>query len=59
MANGILACKRNRVASRGCGHPPVLVTGEAASQIQCSALGPSLQEGHLSARVWPEKWHRS
>lgn len=57
MANVILTSKRNCMASRVCDHPPGLVTGEAASQIQFSALGLSLQEGHLGARVRSEKWH--
>jgi len=34
---------------------PVLGTGEAAARVLCSALGPSLQEGHGGAGACPEK----
>jgi len=34
---------------------PVLSTGEAAARVLCSALGPSLQEGHGGAGACPEK----
>ena len=55
-AKSILACIRNRVASRtrGSDRPPVLGTGEAAPRILCSVLGPSLQEGHRGAGACPE-----
>ena len=47
-ANSILAWIRNSVASRTREvHPPVLGTGEAAPQILCSVLGPSLQRKTL------------
>ncbi|PKU44781.1 rna-directed dna polymerase from mobile element jockey-like [Limosa lapponica baueri] len=47
-ANKILACTRNSVVSgtREVIVSPVLGTGEAAPQILCSVLGPSLQERH-------------
>jgi len=46
-ANSILAWIRNSVASRSRELlvSPVLSTGEAAPQVLCSVLGPSLQEG--------------
>jgi len=47
-AKGILACIRNGVASgsREGIRAPVLGPGEAIPAVMCSALGPSLQEGH-------------
>ncbi|TRZ20458.1 hypothetical protein HGM15179_006592 [Zosterops borbonicus] len=46
-ANDILACISNGVASRTrAGIDPILGTGEAKPQILCSALCPSLHEGH-------------
>jgi len=38
---------------------PVLGSGEAVPRVLCSALGPSLQEGHGGAGVCPEKGSRA
>ena len=39
--------------------PPVLGTREAAHQTLCSVLGPSLQERHGGAGVFPEKGNKA
>ncbi|GAB0203827.1 hypothetical protein GRJ2_002848300 [Grus japonensis] len=47
-ANSTLACirKSNGQQDQGSDRPPVLGTGEAAPQVLCSVLGPSLQDRH-------------
>ena len=57
-ANGILACIRNSAASRT-REVLVLCSGEAKPQVLCSALEPSLQEGHRSPGACPEKGYEA
>ena len=40
---------------QGGDHAPMLGTGKAAPRVLCSALGPSLPEGHGGAGACPEK----
>ena len=53
-ANGI----RNSVGSRN-NCPPVLSTGEAAPQVLCPVLGPSLQERHRGPGARSEKGNKA
>ena len=45
LGNSSLSSQKEQVAQGG-DHPPVLGSGEAAPQVLCSALGPSVEEGH-------------
>ena len=53
-ASGILACISSQQEQEGdC--PSALSPGEAAPQVLCSVLGPSLQERHRGPAACPEK----
>ena len=44
---------------QGGNHPPVLSTGEAAPQVLCPVLGPSLQERHRGPGARSEKGNKA
>ena len=44
---------------QGSNCPPVLSAGEAASQVLCPVLGPSLQERHGGPGACPEKGNKA
>ena len=58
-ANGVLACIRNGVVSRTSHPAPILGSGEASSQVLCSFLGTSVQEGHGGTGAGPKKGNKA